>query len=69
MSDRQDTPHRAWSVADLVLQMPQKGTPAESETLRPGAPCPQCGKGRLEYNGLLNLICNRCDFEQGGCFT
>ena len=62
-------PQRAWSVADLVLQMNQEDPTDRPQTLHPGDPCPKCGEGRLDYNGLLNLVCNRCDYEQGGCFT
>ena len=38
--------------------------------LRSGVVCPQCGQGRLDYNGLLQLECPRCGFvnaEGGGC--
>jgi len=28
----------------------------------PGASCPNCGKGKLDYNGLLELECPRCGY-------
>jgi hypothetical protein len=37
---------------------------------RPGDLCPQCGQGRLDYNGVLLLACDTCDYvlgEGGGC--
>jgi len=40
------------------------------EPLRSGSACPQCGQGRLDYNGLLQLECPRCGYvnaEGGGC--
>lgn len=48
--------------------------PAEPEVclLRPprsGDPCPHCGKGKLDYNGLLELECTRCGYRysSGAC--
>lgn len=36
----------------------------------PGQPCPVCGKGVLDYNGLLILTCPECGHhEPGGGFT
>ena len=38
--------------------------------LRAGETCPRCGQGRLDYNGVLALACDRCDFaetEGAGC--
>jgi len=38
--------------------------------LQLGSRCPYCGKGSMEYNGLLNLECTFCHLElQGGVFT
>jgi uncharacterized protein (DUF983 family) len=37
---------------------------------RVGELCPQCGKGVLDYNGLLDLECPFCGYSQGsalGC--
>jgi uncharacterized protein (DUF983 family) len=37
---------------------------------RPGQKCPQCGKGKLDYNGLLNLVCPACGYAAvSGGFT
>ncbi len=27
---------------------------------RPGRKCPRCRKGKLDYDGLLNLVCPQC---------
>jgi uncharacterized protein (DUF983 family) len=39
--------------------------------LRSGDRCPACTKGRLDYNGLLELACPDCGFivsgAGGGC--
>jgi hypothetical protein len=35
----------------------------------PGNPCPQCKQDVLDYDGLLNLSCNRCGYSLAGCFT
>jgi uncharacterized protein (DUF983 family) len=33
-----------------------------SSPLRRGDACPKCKTGRLDYNGLLELACERCGF-------
>lgn len=41
-----------------------------SALLHAGGPCPRCGKGKLDYNGLLALECPSCGFVSGegaGC--
>ncbi|MFZ6031606.1 MAG: hypothetical protein ACOYYS_28190 [Chloroflexota bacterium] len=38
--------------------------------LHPGDLCPQCGQGKLDYNGILLLACEACGYvvgEGGGC--
>ena len=37
--------------------------------LRAGDLCPACARGRLDYDGLLNLSCEECGFSLAGCFT
>lgn len=33
-----------------------------------GEICPFCGQGRLDYDGMLNLVCPACwKMETGGC--
>ena len=38
---------------------------------QPGAgdACPRCQEGRLDYDGLLNLVCPKCGYAVQGCFT
>lgn len=31
--------------------------------------CPKCKTGKMDYDGLLNLICQNCDYTLAGCFT
>jgi uncharacterized protein (DUF983 family) len=39
-------------------------------TLSRGDWCPQCAKGRMDYNGFLILTCPECGFQvAGGGFT
>jgi len=54
----------------LLLGINQPEAPQATPPLRQGAQCPKCGKGRLEYNGLLQLECPSCGFingESGSC--
>ena len=38
--------------------------------LRSGDVCPRCRGERLDYDGLLNLVCPVCGFTPGGgCFS
>ena len=39
---------------------------APPDPVRPGGPCPRCGTGRLDYNGLLELECPACGYVIGG---
>jgi len=37
---------------------------------RVGGRCPQCEKGRLDYDGTLQLVCPNCGYvAAGGGFT
>ena len=52
----------------LGLEMPD--IPKVDFPLRKGSPCPQCGEGILDYNGMIQLECPACGFvngEGGGC--
>ena len=52
----------------LGIELPENTLVTPS--LRKGDVCPQCGEGKLDYNGLLQLECSACGFvngEGGGC--
>lgn len=36
---------------------------------RAGEICPQCHQGRLDYNGLMELVCPVCKFTISASFT
>lgn len=60
------------AVSSLELLLQGKLQPAEEmrAALRAGTTCPVCGKGKLDYNGLLALECPECGYtssEGGGC--
>lgn len=54
---------------NLALEIAQQSADGFMDELRPGQICPSCGEAKLDYDGLLNLVCPRCGLAQGGCFT
>ncbi|MEZ0396103.1 MAG: hypothetical protein ABWK53_06740 [Anaerolineales bacterium] len=57
------------TLPDLPAEPPAQ---AEIFPLRPprsGDPCPRCGQGKLDYNGLLELECTVCGYRytNGAC--
>lgn len=58
------------SFEKILLGLEVPDIPEVSEPLRKGSTCPQCGEGKLDYNGMLQLECPACGFingEAGGC--
>jgi hypothetical protein len=53
----------------LILEDLSAGEEDAPPEPRPGDECPQCGQGKLDYNGMLNLSCEHCGYSIGGCFT
>ncbi|MEN6410613.1 MAG: hypothetical protein ABFD44_12985 [Anaerolineaceae bacterium] len=37
--------------------------------LEAGRPCPFCGMGTADYDGMLNLRCPVCGAQESGSFT
>lgn len=37
--------------------------------IRFGVTCPICKLGTFDYDGMLNLVCSKCGYYSGGCFT
>lgn len=58
-----------WEQAEQPPASPVCELPA-ARALRSGDVCPACGQGRMDYDGLLTLRCERCGYTQGGgCYT
>jgi len=58
------------SFEKLLLGLEKPKIPQVDAPLRKGSACPNCGKGILDYNGMLQLECPACGFvngEGGGC--
>lgn len=36
---------------------------------RAGDLCPVCKTGVLDYDGMLNLVCPNCEYQESGSFT
>ncbi len=53
---------------DLQPLAVEPGSGSASE-LRAGDMCPFCHVGRMDYDGLLNLVCPLCGYTHAGCFT
>ena len=65
-----DPPESAVSSLELLLQGKLRPAEERRAPLRAGVICPVCGKGKLDYNGLLALECSECGYtssEGGGC--
>lgn len=39
------------------------------ERLREGMVCPRCHAAKMEYNGMLNLVCPNCGLTEAGAST
>jgi len=51
------------------IEIKQPGCNKQLHRLELGTICPYCRKGRIHYNGLLNLECSKCGVTQTGAFT
>jgi ribosomal protein L37AE/L43A len=53
----------------LILKELSGGEDKVQVEPRPGDVCPECKEGTLDYDGMLNLSCDRCGYSIAGCFT
>lgn len=53
------------SLERLLLGLDQPEPCPNFVHQRKGNVCPQCNKGLLDYNGLLQLECPLCKFTEG----
>ncbi len=61
-----------WDFIDREIKKQEENEADKSRNhcrIAAGQPCPQCGRGQLEYNGLLNLTCSLCGYELTASFT
>ena len=52
--------------AKASRRAPKAGAVQADSRPHAGAPCPRCALGRLDYDGLLNLSCDRCGYSLVG---
>ncbi|MFN3741130.1 MAG: hypothetical protein ACK4VW_00475 [Anaerolineales bacterium] len=50
----------------LLLHGLESPEATPTPALKVGDQCPQCGQGKLEYNGTLDLECPHCGYVVGG---
>jgi len=58
------------SLPTFIPPVVEETNPAPKKVVKVGKPCPECGIGILDYNGLLDLECPHCGFTEGpggGC--
>jgi len=54
-------------IEETVLIEPKHGE--TTCQVGPDSLCPHCHSGKLEYNGLLELVCPECGYKETGSFT
>ena len=69
MAAKPDHPAPPYLSARWEDDLPATISPRPAYEMRAGDMCPACGKGRLDYDGLLNLACAECGYSLSGCFT
>jgi hypothetical protein len=61
---QQSRTNKEWKI-----QFDPTGAASSKNRVRVGDICPRCQNERLDYNGMLNLVCPNCGVIEGGCFT
>lgn len=46
-----------------------KSEQKELEKKESNSLCPKCKTGKIDYDGLLNVVCRQCGYTSAGCFT
>ncbi len=54
---------------EIVFSLGDKPAETRATGYGAGLVCPQCRQAVLDYDGLLNVVCQNCGVIQGGCFT
>lgn len=66
----EDLHRRITSTPFVLSQQPEASLPRPVRLPRSGDVCPACGAAKLDYDGMLNLVCTRCGYIAGsGCYT
>jgi len=60
------TPPPVLSDFERLLLQAHTESEAPASALKVGDLCPQCGQGKLDYNGTLDLECPVCGYIVGG---
>lgn len=55
----------ATATSKRVKQKPARPTAKTCRAPKYGGKCPQCGRGKLDYNGLIELFCPACGYVAG----
>ena len=69
LDDDFSDPERALTVKSENNKLAVCRQVSPSVALKYGKPCPFCGKGPVEYDSSLNVVCLNCGKLQAGAFT
>ena len=51
------------------IKVPENEKTEQVHNPKAGDRCPRCKAGKLDYDGLLNLVCQKCGYTLAGCFS
>jgi hypothetical protein len=69
MPKKSDRPEVKSENKDDVQQVGTVCLIGPQVSLRPGMICPRCKAAKIEYNGMLNLVCPNCGLTEAGAST